>query len=133
MQSKFTRVQKKNNHNYSTMEMNAKSIRQICKDKKLYLTPSLNDKLYLHFKGFTVINGLDEYTGMNHSFTIFITALLFNYFYLQSLKGVRVLWLEGNGIRKIENLHHCTELRCLYVQSCNFIIIIIHTFNIYIL
>lgn len=46
------------------MEMNAKNIRQICKDKKLYLTPSLNDKLYLHFKGFTAINGLDEYTGM---------------------------------------------------------------------
>jgi len=47
----------------------------------------------LHFKGFDAIGGLDEYTG------------------------VRVLWLEGNGIRKIDNLEHCTELRCLYLQQ----------------
>jgi len=77
------------------MEMNSKVIKQICRDKGLYSTPSLNDKLYLHFKGFTSIGGLEEYTG------------------------VHVLWLEGNGLVKIENLQHCKELRCLYLhQNC---------------
>ena len=31
--------------------LNKKFLRQHCKDLKLYLTPHLNDVLYLHFKG----------------------------------------------------------------------------------
>ena len=72
-----------------------KVLKQLIKEQKLYTTPELNDKLYLHYHGFDRIEGLDAWTGL------------------------RALWLEGNGLTAIEGLEQMRDLRCLYLhQNC---------------
>lgn len=68
-------------------------LRKLCKDTGLYTTPSINDKLYLHYKGFKSIQNLEEYTGL------------------------KALWLEGNGLFKIEGLDTLKDLRTLYLHE----------------
>uniref|UniRef100_K3WU80 Dynein assembly factor 1, axonemal homolog n=1 Tax=Globisporangium ultimum (strain ATCC 200006 / CBS 805.95 / DAOM BR144) TaxID=431595 RepID=K3WU80_GLOUD len=75
------------------VEMEKPLLKKLCRDMDLYVTPSINDKLYLHYKGFRTIKNLDEYTGL------------------------KVLWLEGNGLGKIEGLEHQTQLRTLYLHE----------------
>ena len=60
--------------------MTFEDIKQTCVDNGGYRTPCLNDKLYLHFKGYPKIQNLEPFTG------------------------VRCMWLEANGIAVIENL-----------------------------
>ena len=64
-----------------------------CKESGGYGTPSLNDKLYLHFKGFDRIQNLEEYTGL------------------------KSIFLEGNGLEDLTGLEACSELRCLFAQQ----------------
>jgi len=73
--------------------MNDANLREIIKKDNLYLTAELNDKLYLHYKGFKAIKNLEAYTGL------------------------KVLWLEGNGLDKIENLSGQANLRTLYLHE----------------
>ncbi|EJK76531.1 hypothetical protein THAOC_01703, partial [Thalassiosira oceanica] len=58
-----------------------------------YATPSLNDTLYLHCKGYRSIENLDEYTNLTS------------------------LWLHSNGFARIEGLDNLPQLRCLFLQE----------------
>jgi dynein assembly factor 1 len=64
-------------------------LRELCTQHKLYRTPALNDKLYLHFKGFSSISGLEEYTGL------------------------KALFLEGNALRSLDGLPRLEQLKCM--------------------
>ncbi|GMI57715.1 hypothetical protein ScalyP_jg6125 [Parmales sp. scaly parma] len=75
------------------MEITQASLRVLIDKDKLYRTPELNDKLFLHYKGFRKIQNLELYTGL------------------------KVLWLEGNGLDKIENLTGQSLLRTLYLHE----------------
>ncbi|KAI8833671.1 hypothetical protein BJ741DRAFT_710187 [Chytriomyces cf. hyalinus JEL632] len=76
-------------------KMTPKYLKQLCLEQNAYSTASLNDKIYLHFKGFADIENLEGYTGL------------------------RSLWLEGNGLSAIKNLDTLIELRCLFLhQNC---------------
>eukprot|EP00758_Cryptobia_borreli_P006837 Tbor_TRINITY_DN5210_c2_g1::TRINITY_DN5210_c2_g1_i2::g.16217::m.16217/K19750/DNAAF1, LRRC50, ODA7; dynein assembly factor 1, axonemal len=72
--------------------MTRTKLKKICKDINLFTTPSLNDKLYLHFHGFQKIENLEEYNNC------------------------RVLWLENNCIETIENLEALKELDTLFLH-----------------
>ena len=68
------------------------TLRNIALENGGYETPHLNDSLYLHYKGYTKIENLEDYTGL------------------------KALWLDSNGFQKIENLGHLKILRCLFLQ-----------------
>ena len=73
--------------------MDKKEMKKDCIKNGQFGTPHLNDKLYLHYKGYHRIENLEEYTG------------------------VKCLWLEGNGFSKIEGLEALTQIRTLYLQE----------------
>jgi len=36
---------------------------------------------------------------------------------LEAYTGVKSLWIEGNGISRIQNIAHMKNIRCLYLQE----------------
>ena len=68
-------------------------VAEIIREQKGFETPSLNEHLYLHMKGFRKIEGLEAYVNL------------------------KTLWLQSNAIERIENLEANTELRNLFLQN----------------
>jgi len=95
--------------------MTAKSLKKVCKQNKHYITPYLNDNLYLHMKGWWKIENLEPYTGL--------TSLWLQGNGLQTIEGLDenkkliVLYLHENLITKIENISHLTNLRVLNLEQ----------------
>jgi dynein assembly factor 1 len=81
------------NNDAPALPITKERVQKLCVEQGFYRTPSCNEKLYLHHKGFDQISGLEEFTE------------------------TRVLWLEGNAIRKIEGLDTLTKLRQLYLHQ----------------
>lgn len=75
--------------NIFIMEMSKDALRKLCKEHKLYLTPTLNDKLYCNCKGFVSISHLEEYIN------------------------VKSLFLEGNCLESLCGIPQLPQLRCL--------------------
>jgi dynein assembly factor 1 len=73
--------------------MSVLELKRVCREHGLYSTPELNDKLYLHYKGYCKIENLEAYSD------------------------VKVLYLEGNGFVQIEGVNTLKQLRCLYLQE----------------
>lgn len=71
--------------------MTRDEIRLSCLENDGYDSPELNEKLYLHFKGYRRIENLDQYTGC------------------------KAIWLDSNGLERIEGLQSLVNLRCLYL------------------
>ena len=73
--------------------MTPAALRAQCREDGLYGTPALNERLFLHYKGWARIASLEAYTGL------------------------RALYLEGNGLSRMEGLARLAELRVLYLQE----------------
>lgn len=78
-----------------TTEMTVESLKNIIKsDKRMYFNSvELNDKLYIHYKGWRTLQHLDGWTGL------------------------RALYAECNAFDHISGLQHCCQLRCLFLQE----------------
>lgn len=88
---KLDKITRETNRGIPTMSFD--EIRVTCLENNGYETPELNDKLYLHFKGFSKMENLERYTDC------------------------KALWLDSNTLKKLECLETLTGLRSLFVSK----------------
>ena len=86
-------------------QMTKEWLRAHCRANKLYVTPSLNDTLHLHYQGFNRIENLEEYTGL------------------------KAVFLEGNGLESLDGLQvrqPCCPQRQTSVCHCLLTLLVPH-------
>ncbi len=96
---KTKQFEKDENDNLLMTEFN---LQLICEKDGLYEQPNLNNKLYLHFKGFKKIINLNKYINLK---TLYLeNNLITKIENLECLVNLQHLFLHHNFIKKIENL-----------------------------
>jgi dynein assembly factor 1 len=101
-------------------EMTKQELRKIIdSDRRMYYrTVELNDKLYMHYKGWRELKNLDDWTGLK---TIYAECNAFSEITgLQNCRQMRSLFLQENCIKRISGLENMPELWSLNLSS-NFI------------
>ncbi|XP_015370368.1 PREDICTED: dynein assembly factor 1, axonemal-like [Diuraphis noxia] len=101
--------------------MTKETLKEICKQNKLYIIPRLNNELFLHYGGFSKIENLDEYTGLKSLWLQ--NNVLKNISGLDQQINLVCLFLHYNAISKIENLDFLVKLNTINL-SHNFIKVI---------
>jgi dynein assembly factor 1 len=88
-------------------------------DRRMYYrTEELNDKLYIHYKGWRELQNLEGWTGLK---TLYGECNAFSYIQgLQTCTQLRSLFLQENCIKQISGLENLTQLWSLNLSS-NFI------------
>lgn len=88
---------------------------EACKERDMWTLPHLNTRLYLNYKGFDNIGGLEAYVGVKtlHLGNNNIAKIEC----LDRMHDLRCLFLEGNRITVIEGLHNNVELRQLSLEG----------------
>lgn len=95
--------------------MTPELVKQLCKERGLWTVPHLNSQLFLNFKGFEAIEGLEEYVNTR--------ALYLDNNSIKEIDGIdrmtdlRTLHLSGNRITRIQNLSFNLKLRQLTLES----------------
>jgi len=74
------------------MKITTEVLRDVALKANLYRTPELNDKLYLHYKGFQRIESLDKYTG--RFFYVALYDILSGHFFYDSAYWSNLSCLE---------------------------------------
>mmetsp|Transcript_39769 Transcript_39769/g.63202 ORF Transcript_39769/g.63202 Transcript_39769/m.63202 type:complete len:568 (+) Transcript_39769:80-1783(+) len=85
----------RNNLGLGGTEMTVQELKKVVdSDRRMYYrTLELNDKLYIHYKGWKEIKNLDEWIGL------------------------KTLYAECNAFHEISGLQNCTQLRSLFLQE----------------
>eukprot|EP00448_Togula_jolla_P001478 CAMPEP_0170599674 /NCGR_PEP_ID=MMETSP0224-20130122/16928_1 /TAXON_ID=285029 /ORGANISM="Togula jolla, Strain CCCM 725" /LENGTH=569 /DNA_ID=CAMNT_0010924351 /DNA_START=68 /DNA_END=1777 /DNA_ORIENTATION=+ len=105
---------------FGSSQMCKQELRKIIdSDRRMYYrTEELNDKLYIHYKGWRKLQGLDTWTGLK---ALYAECNAFDRIEgLQHCRNLRSLFLQENCIKTISGLETCTELWTLNLSS-NFI------------
>jgi len=99
----------------SSKEMTPEVVHEICKERNMWTQPRLNTQLYLNYKGFESIAGLEDYVSVKtlHLGNNNIKQIEG----LERMSALRSLHLEGNRLSCIENLEYNLELRQLNLES----------------
>eukprot|EP00933_Yihiella_yeosuensis_P061966 TRINITY_DN64857_c0_g1_i1.p1 TRINITY_DN64857_c0_g1~~TRINITY_DN64857_c0_g1_i1.p1 ORF type:complete len:538 (+),score=136.10 TRINITY_DN64857_c0_g1_i1:42-1616(+) len=100
---------------FSTKKMTPEAVMAICQERNMWMQPHLNTQLFLNYKGFDSIDGLEDYTNIKslHLGNNSISKIEG----LDRMADLRSLHLEGNAIRVIEGLDFNLELRQLNLDG----------------
>ena len=92
-------------------------VAEIIREQNGFETPSLNEHLYLHMKGFRKIEGLEAYVNLK---TLWLQSNVIER--IENLEANTVLDLSGNllsSVKDVEHLQKCTSLTNIDLSANN--------------